>query len=227
MPGIINAGSNAFSISIHGVNNNGNGGLLTEAVRDFYRFQLLYGNVLRQLSIYLGQYSTGNYDALIKSITENQKNLLLTSITSKTKYDNAKVTNLEGFMYDSSLFTSYKSFTINILTGLVASIEYYKERVLIDTLNDDLQTYKTILDTSSNQILILDYLNKKKIELKPIDIETTFDFYIELKPWYTEYLIQYGPPADGVFNQTIMSGIVSNLIDEGVITLQDFINTLN
>ena len=77
MPGIINAGSNAYSISIHGVNNNGNGGLLTEAVRDFYRFQLLYGNVLRQLSIYLGQYSAGNYDALIKSITENQKNLLL------------------------------------------------------------------------------------------------------------------------------------------------------
>ena len=130
-------------------------------------------------------------------------------------------------MYDSSLFTSYKSFTINILNGLVASIEYYKERVLIDTLNNDLQTYKKILDTSSNQILILDYLNKKKIELKPIDIETTFDFYIELKPWYTEYLIKYGPPANGVFNETIMSGIVSNLIDEGVITLQDFINTLN
>jgi len=227
MPGIINAGSNAYSISIHGVNNNGNGGLLTEAVRDFYRFQLLYGNVLRQLSIYLGQYSAGNYDALIKSITENQKNLLLTSITSKTKYDNPNITNLEGFMYDSSLFTSYKSFTINILNGLVASIEYYKERVLIDTLNNDLQTYKKILDTSSNQILILDYLNKKKIELKPIDIETTFDFYIELKPWYTEYLIKYGPPANGVFNETIMSGIVSNLIDEGVITLQDFINTLN
>jgi hypothetical protein len=226
MSRIINSSSGASSISLHGVNTNGGSGVLTEAVRDFYRFQLLYNNVLRQLSINLGQFSVGNYDALSKSITENQKNLLLTSITSKTKYDNTRVTNLEGFLYNSSLFTSYKSFTINILNGLVASIEYYKERVLIDTLNDELSVYKKILDSNSNEFLILDYLNKKKIELKPLDIEMVFDFGIELKPWYTEYLVTYGAPEDGVFKQELMAEIVGNLIDGGVITLQDFINTL-
>ena len=211
---------------MHGVNTTGGTGVLTEAVRDFYRFQLLYNNVLRQLSINLGQYSVGNYDALTKSITENQKNLLLTSITSKTKYDNSKVTNLEGFLYDSSLFTSYKSFTINILNGLVASIEYYKEKVLIDTLNDELSQYKKILDNNSDEFLILKYLNDKKIELKPLDIEMVFDFGIELKPWYTNYLITYGPPENGVFNPERMAEIVGKLIDGGVITLEDFINTL-
>jgi len=224
MPGIINAGSNAYAISIHGVNPNGNNGVLTEAVRDFYRFQLLYSNVLQQLSIYLGQYSKGDYAGLTAAITENQKNLLLANITSNTKYDNTKVTNLEGFLYNSSLFTTYKSATVNILNGLVASIEYYKERVIADTLNNELNTYKKILDSSSNQILILDYLNKKNLELKPVDIEAVFPFYVELKPWYTEYLIQYGPPANGVFDQTLMSLIVATLIDEQVITIEDFIN---
>ena len=130
-------------------------------------------------------------------------------------------------MYDSSLFTSYKSFTVNILNGLIASIEYYKERVVIDTLNEELKEYKKILDSNSNEFLILDYLNKKKLDLKPLDIEMDFTTYIELKPWYTEYLITYGPPPDGVFDQELMAGIVSNLIDGGVITLQDFINTLS
>jgi hypothetical protein len=227
MSRIINAGSNAASISIHGVNTTGGTGILTEAVRDFYRFQLLYKNVLNQLSVYLGQFSKGNYDALIVSLNENQKNLLLANTTSKTKYDNTNITNLQGFLYDSALFSSYKSFTVNILNGLVASIEYYKERVAVDTLNEELNEYKKILDSNSNEILILDYLNKKKLELKPLDIEMQFPFYVELKPWYTEYLITYGPPPNGVFDEELMAGIVSNLIDGGVITLEEFINTLS
>jgi hypothetical protein len=227
MSRIINAGSTASSVSLHGVNTTGGTGILTEAVRDFYRFQILYKNVLNQLSIYLGQFSKGNYDGLIKSLTENQKNLLLSNTISKTKYDNFNVTNLQGFLYDASLFTSYKSFTVNILNGLVASIEYYKERVAVDTLNEELNEYKKILDSNSNEFLILDYLNKKKLDLKPLDIEMEFETYIELKPWYTEYLITYGPPPNGVFDEELMAGIVSNLIDGGVITLQDFINTLS
>ena len=181
MSRIINAGSTASSISLHGVNTTGGTGILTEAVRDFYRFQLLYANVLKQLSIYLGQFSKGNYDALIKSLDENQKNLLLANTISKTKYNNTNVTNLQGFLYDSSLFTSYKSFTVNILNGLVASIEYYKERVVIDTLNEELNKYKVILDSNSNEFLILDYLNKKKLDLKPLDIEMDFTTYIEYR----------------------------------------------
>ena len=116
---------------------------------------------------------------------------------------------------------------MNILNGLVASIEYYKERVAVDTLNEELNEYKKILDSNSNEILILDYLNKKKLELKPLDIEMQFPFYVELKPWYTEYLITYGPPPNGVFDEELMAGIVSNLIDGGVITLEEFINTLS
>jgi hypothetical protein len=174
----------------------------------------------------LGQFSKGNYDALIKSLNENQKNLLLSNTISKTKYDNFNITNLQGFLYDASLFTSYKSFTVNILNGLVASIEYYKERVIVDTLNEELNKYKIILDSNSNEFLILDYLNKKKLELKPLDIEMVFPLYVELKPWYTEYLITYGPPPNGVFDEELMAGIVSKLIDGGVITLQEFINTL-
>jgi hypothetical protein len=109
---------------------------------------------------------------------------------------------------------------------LVASIEYYKERVLIDTLNNELSEYKKILDNNSDEFLILDYLNKKKIELKPLDIEMVFDFGIELKPWYTNYLVTYGAPENGVFKSELMAEFVGKLIEGGVITLEEFINTL-
>ena len=56
--------------------------------------------------------------------------------------------------------------------------------------------------------------------------DTNEVLYVELKPWYTNYLITYGPPPNGVFNLDYLSLIVSDLIDKGVITLDDFINSL-
>jgi hypothetical protein len=155
----------------------------------------------------------------------------LTNITNNTFYNNTNITNLEGFLYNSSLFTLYKTTTINILNGLVAAIEYHEQRVVVDELNKELLQYKTILDSSGNQQLILKYMNDKLLDLKPFEIEMNFPdtgpvLYVELKPWYTRYLVDYGPPANGVFDLEKLSLIVDQLITDGVITLDDFLNTL-
>ena len=54
-----------------------------------------------------------------------------------------------------------------------------------------------------------------------------FQADLQLKPWYTEYLQQYGPPTNGVFDLTLLAGIVNTLIADGVITLNQFLDEEN
>jgi hypothetical protein len=216
---------------MHGANNNGNGNVLTEAVRDFYRFQILYTRVFEQLSIYLGYYNRAEYKELTTLLNETKQKILLTDITNNLLYNNNTVTNLEGFLYNSSLFTLYKTTTINILNGLVAAIEYNEQKVIIEDLNVELLKYKASIDASGNQQFILQYMNDKKLDLKPFELEMNFPpngevLYVELKPWYTNYLVEYGPPSNGVFDLNLLSQIVDTLIKDGVITLEEFISTL-
>jgi hypothetical protein len=46
---------------------------------------------------------------------------------------------------------------------------------------------------------------------------------IVLKPWYERYLTEYGAPNDGVFLNEKMAIVVQQLINEGVITMEEFI----
>jgi hypothetical protein len=225
MSKIVGVSSLAVNRSIHGVNNNGTGGVNIEAVRDFYRFQLLYTKVINTLNVLLGYYSIGDFNNLTILLTEAKKNLLLTSITNNNNYYSDAITNLEGFMYDSTIFDLYKKETINTLNGLTASIEQYQYNIELFTENDALRKKAEILD--SDYLVILEYIKKKQLDLIPFTDVQMFQIDLELKPWYTQYLQQYGPPTNGVFDLTLLAGIVDTLIIDGVITLDQFINEEN
>ena len=222
MSKIIGVSSLSVNRSIHGVNNNGTGGVNIEAVRDFYRFQLLYTKVINTLNVLLGYYIIGDFNNLNILLTEAKKNVLLTSITNNSNYYSDAITNLEGFMYDSTIFDLYKKETINTLNGLTASIEQYQYNISLYTENDVLRKKAAILD--SDYLVILEYIKKKQLDLIPFTAVEMFQIDLELKPWYTQYLQQYGPPTNGVFDLTLLAGIVDTLIIDGVITLDEFIN---
>jgi hypothetical protein len=225
MSKIVGVSSLAVNRSIHGVNNNGTGGVNIEAVRDFYRFQLLYTKVINTLNVLLGYYSIGDFNNLNILLTEAKKNLLLTSITNNSNYYSDAITNLEGFMYDSTIFDLYKKETINTLNGLTASIEQYQYNITLVTDNEALKIKTAILDDS--YLVILDYIKKKNLDLIPFTDVQMFQADLQLKPWYTEYLQKYGPPTNGVFDLTLLAGIVNTLIANGVITLDQFLDEEN
>lgn len=225
MSKIVGVSSLSVVRNIHGVNNNGTGGVNIEAVRDFYRFQILYTKVINTLNVLLGYYSISDFDNLNTLLTEANKNVLLNTITTNSNYYSDAITNLEGFMYDSTIFELYKKQTINTLNGLMASIEQYQYNIDLYTKNVELEQYKTILD--SDYLVILDYIKKKGLDLIPFTEVQMFQIDLELKPWYTQYLQQYGPPTNGVFDLTLLAGIVNTLIADGVIKLDQFINEEN
>ena len=153
MSKIIGVSSLAVNRSIHGVNNNGTGGVNIEAVRDFYRFQILYTKVINTLNVLLGYYSIGDFGNLNILLTEAKKNILINTITTDSNYYNDSITNLEGFMYNSTIFNLYQKETLNTLNGLMASIEQYQYNIELYTENVTLQTYKTTLNSGYLVIL--------------------------------------------------------------------------
>lgn len=225
MSKIVGVSSLAVARNIHGVNNNGTGGVNIEAVRDFYRFQLLYTKVINTLNVLLGYQSIGDFNNLNILLTEAKKNSLLTGIITNSNYYSDSITNLEGFMYDSTIFELYKKETINTLNGLMASIEQYQYNIELYTKNTELLQYETIL--KGDYLLILDYIKRKNLDLIPFTEVEMFQIDLELKPWYTEYLQLYGPPTNGVFDLTLLAGIVNTLIVNGVVTLDQFLNEEN
>ena len=225
MSKIVGVSSLSVVRNIHGVNNNGTGVVNIEAVRYFYRFQLLYIKVINTLNVLLGYYSIGDFNNLNILLTEAKKNMLLSGITTTTNYYSDSITNLEGFMYDSTIFELYKKETINTLNGLMASIEQYQYNIDLYTENVALKEKTKILD--GDYLLILDYIKKKNLDLIPFTDVQMFQVDLELKPWYTAYLQIHGPPTNGVFDLTLLADIVNTLIADGVITLDDFFNEEN
>jgi len=225
MAQIVGVSSLAVNRNIHGVNNNGTGGVNIEAVRDFYRFQLLYTKVINTLNVLLGYQSIGDFNNLNILLTEAKKNSLLTGIISNSNYYSDAITNLEGFMYDSTIFELYKKETINTLNGLTASIEQYQYNISLYTQNDVLRKKAAILDR--DYLVILEYIKKKNLDLIPFTEVEMFQIDLELKPWYTEYLQLYGPPTNGVFDLALLADIINTLIANGVITLDQFLNEEN
>ena len=212
-------GSNSGSSlrSLQGVNNSGAANININAVRDYYRFQKLYNNVLYGLNNYLNDFNNGQFNTLSdKALTD-----LLLNITNNKLYNNSSITNLEDFIYDPTIFNKYKNATLNIVTGFKQA---NAQKLIIDDLNSTVETLTLKASILDNNQLIEQYISKKQLDVLVFDINTIYDTEIVLQDWYARYLFIHGAPANGVFDIQKLSDIVDTLISEGVITLQQFIN---
>ena len=116
------------------------------------------------------------------------------------------------------MFEQYRLKTFGIIDGL------WKTKTLITqnkTLEEQNKVYKNILN---DPILLEQYITQNKLNMIAFQASELFNVQIVLKPWYSAYLQQYGPPGNGVFNSEYLAQIVATLIASGQITEEEFIN---
>jgi hypothetical protein len=193
----------------------------TDAARDFYRFQILNEKVLQTLRPLLINYPAADLNEMVRLNASN--NYLITQIDSNSNYDNNKITNLQDFTYDSNLFVTYRKSFKDVLTGLQSAIGQLKTNIELKDDNTELLEYKNILTGNNTSQLIRDYLIQKSAEGIPFDANQIIDLDLDIKPWYSAYLTEYGAPPDGIFDTDKISVIVADLIDKGVITIEEFV----
>ena len=215
-------GDRTTSRSLIGAENN-NGANQLDAVKDFYRFQILNEKVLKLLNPLILAYKNVDMINLI-DLDASYNNYLLTQIKEDSNYYNDKITYIRNFEYNSDLFKQYKQSFQAVLTGLKAAIAQQKTIIEITDDNKELLVYKNILTGSDTSELIREYIIKRNNDLPVFDVTEILDLDLDIKPWYSEYLIKHGAPSGGVFDTEKLSLIVADLINKGIITMDEFVS---
>lgn len=193
-------------------------GNLFKYVRDVYRYQKLNETVLIQLASYLNYFSSGDYTGLNNHFTTPTYNTIVLNTNNTSAFYNSTIDNLSNFTYNDTMFEQYRVKTFGIIDGL------WKTKTLItqnNTLEEQNQIYKNILN---DPVLLEQYITQNKLNMIAFQASESFNVQIVLKPWYSAYLQQYGPPGNGVFNSEYLAQIVATLIASGQITEEEFIN---
>ena len=217
MSSIFDGSSGFTSVSLHGqIQTTQNANL--DIVRDIVRYQLLYKNMLSRMRQYLNLYNTGAYNDLKEAFTKTALNQILAT-NNDAVYYNTNVDELIDFTYDAQTFMNYKRSLYSVLTGFGLSVKQNEELV---AATNELNEKKDLL-TSKDKLI--EYITREfadKISMETFDITQPFNTTVELKPWYTLYLKLYGPP-NGVFDAEKMANVVEILVNQNVITMENFI----
>jgi hypothetical protein len=213
--------------SVTGANKLGNGSQL-QAIRDYYKFQILYKNVIGQMNEILTSYADTTdkdltYVTNLNYILATRVNEITVNINDTDLYDNRIVQSLYNFKYEPYLFSNYQYSISAMIKGMEIAIGNVKKNLELRNTNSELVVFKNILN-GTDKTLIYDYIMQRNQDLLVFSASQIVDLDFEIKPWYAEYLTTYGPPPDGIFDIDNLSKIVINLINNQVITLNDFIS---
>lgn len=208
-------------ISLNGIEQS-NGAQYLSSIQDSYRFQVLYDKVLKFLMYYLDFYNEYDTEGLILASQEGDYLNMLVNIQIDNLYNNDTITTLEDYTYNVDLFKTYKDSLLKVINGLNAAIAQSIKNNELKQENESLLEYKNILDSTDTNA-IRDYILKRNQDLNLFSDNEMLDLDFELKPWFLEYLKEYGPPPDGFFEATKLSEIVINLINNGTININEFV----
>jgi hypothetical protein len=207
--------------SLHGLTQaSGGGNQSLDLIRDVYRYQLLYENVIYKLQRYTNLYSAGAYATLKSTFTLAEYNKIVVSETDDNYYNNT-VDELIDFSYNSTTFSKYKSNMFSVLTGLQTAVRQY------DQLNYTVNEFKQQEVVLTNRDKLIEYIKIQFLDKRTtdaFDISQPFTTEVYLKPWFSLYLQMYGAPPSGVFDAEKMANVVEILVKRGDITMSQFVS---
>lgn len=220
MTSIISTSASSFVRSLHGGDAAGSG-VFTTYTQELYRYQLLYDNVIVQLNQYINYFASGNYSQLVSKYTKGRQNTLILK-TNRENFYTTTVDELIGFEYDPTKFNSVRQSTYNVIDGLYQTVTVVQQNAVLKQDISGLLVYKRILE---DPVKLIEYIEREKLNTLAFTATETFQTEIKLKPWFQQYLLIHGPPGDGVFKSDYLAQIVLDLIQGGIITEEQFINS--
>jgi hypothetical protein len=204
--------------SLHGAAVEGVGVTYTQ---DLYRYQILYDSVISQLNQYINYFTLGDYKKLTATFTKPRYNNLALKASAKS-FNTTLVENLVGFQYDPEKFNLMRESTYNFIDGLNKTMTVVQQNLAYQQDISGLLIYKNTLE---DPVLLTAYIEKQKMNTMVFQATETFQTQIKLKPWFEQYLLLHGPPGNGVFKSDLLAQIVIDLIANGIITEDEFINS--
>ena len=183
--------------------------------QDYYRLQILYNRILFQLNPTMTLYNEGNFEDFMNSMSTQEL------ITLSSTLNNDEIFYIDDVVpevyteYNENMVGNYRETSNSLINTIKQAMTEYIKIKNLETENQQLLSYKNILES---QELLNEYLENMQQTSYFFSASATFNTNIDLKPWYKVYLETYGAPNDGVFDSTLLAGIIEELINTGEIT---------
>lgn len=183
--------------------------------QDYYRLQILYNRILFQLNPTMTLYNEGNFEDFMNSMSTQELITLSSTLNNDEIFYIDDVVPTVYTEYNENMVGNYRETSNSLINTIKQAMTEYIKIKNLETENQQLLSYKNILES---QELLNEYLENMQQTSYFFSANATFNTNIELKPWYRVYLGTYGAPNDGVFDSTLLAGVIEELINTGEIT---------
>lgn len=185
---------------------------------DLYRYQKLYNLVINQMTDYLTLFTNGEFTKLREVFTDSKfRSILATNLD--TNYT-PTAEELKKVKYNPNLFGYYRKNAYSVLNGFSLAV---KQNETLENVTRELNEKKELLASKDK---LIEYIQRELADVMMIDtfhLSQPYQTQAILKPWFMRYLELYGAPYDGVFDAEKMATVVQLLIQENVITMDQFL----
>mgnify|MGYP001357395406 CR=1 FL=1 len=191
-----------------------------ELAQQLYNVENLYNEVFTTLVSYLENYTIGAFDTYTSSLTEDIVIKLIEKINNSDFVNDTTVLNNPSLYFElrdtsTPLPTKYVGVANEIMDVIKQTLTDRQRIAILQVENNKCKTYKEILEDPQK---LNDYIKEVQRTSYLFTAKATYSQPIELKPWYEQYLIRYGPPGDGVFDSELLGNIIQELIALGEIS---------
>ena len=195
--------------------------------QDIYNMELLHQKIFDLIIPKLENYSLGAFDQFTSEMTEEFIIGVTKEINNSDEfiYNNTVINDPDLFftlsnqvdnnVYNGNLPEKYVA-VANEIMNIIKQILSDRQKISrLEVENENCKTYQEILEDPQK---LNDYIKEVQSTSYLFTAEATYHQPIEIKPWYQQYLIQYGPPGDGVFDSEKLGVIIQQLIAIGQIS---------
>ena len=200
------------------------GGGCNDIKKELIKYEKLYEKIFSAIDNYLIYFREGDFESLSSELTAEYLQEIGLAIASDQLYELDCDESLKCYVHDKLMFSKYRSNAHKIIDGLSRGILLHNEIVSKEECCKRADELNELLN---NPTELAEYIKNKFRNFTLVDANVSTIIEPVIKVQYQRYIEKYGFPDKMIFESEKMASIYQELVEEGLITVEDYDNYLS
>ena len=200
------------------------GGGCNDIKKELIKYEKLYEKIFSAIDNYLIYFREGDFESLSSELTAEYLQEIGLAIASDQLYELDCDESLKCYVHDKLMFSKYRSNAHKIIDGLSRGILLHNEIVSKEECCKRADELNELLN---NPTELAEYIKNKFRNFTLVDATVSTIIEPVIKIQYQRYIEKYGFPDKMIFESEKMASIYQELVEEGLITVEDYDNYLS
>ena len=197
------------------------GGGCNDLKMELIKYEKFYEKIFNAIDAYLVYFREGDFESLNTELSAEYLQEIGLAIASDHLYELDCDESLKCYVHDKLMFSKYRSNAHKIIDGLSKGILLHNEIVSKEECCKKADELNELLN---NPTELAEYIQNKFRNFTLVDANVTATVEPNLKIQYMRYIEKYGFPDKMIFESEKMALIYQELIEEGLITIEEYEN---